>query len=231
MSEQINGLAGTREGDAEDARLVKRFQGGDMDAFGTLYERWFERVFAYLRALIRNRDDAEDVAQQVFLKLLETPPDYEQRGKPFRAWLFIVVRNQALSHLKQANRLVATDPAEIARRREREGHAEDAERALTWITDSDLFVFVGRLPLPQRQVLLLRFLLDMTDVQIAAVLDRKREDVRALQFRAMTFLRARLEAIGRAPEVKDDDTEREQSGMVRCDNQALVLRERRFCLM
>jgi RNA polymerase sigma-70 factor (ECF subfamily) len=71
---------------------------------------------------------------------------------------------------------------------------------LGWITDRDLLLFVERLPEAQRQVLVLRYMLDLTTAEIAQVLGRTSADVRSLHHRGLTFLRARLAALGRAPE-------------------------------
>jgi RNA polymerase sigma-70 factor (ECF subfamily) len=211
--------------DLDTSRLVTRVQSGDKDAFATLYTRYFDRVFGYLRVLLNDGHEAEDAAQQVFLHLLEKLPQYERREQPFRAWLFVVVRNYALTQLRKGGRLVSEDPEDIDRRREQSTADEPSLNALDWISDRDLLLFVERLPLAQRQVLLLRYMLDLTDVQTAAILDRSREDVRAIQYRAMSFLRDRLAAVGRGPK------RRARERMLRCPNQAFVLRERRFSLI
>jgi RNA polymerase sigma-70 factor (ECF subfamily) len=212
--------------DAETARLVTQVQMGDENAFVRLYTLYFDRVFAHLRVALRDHHEAEDATQQVFLKILESLPDYEQRERPFRNWLFAIVRNHAISLLRKSGRVEAVEPERVERYREREGAAgeEPLLTALAWITDSDLTVFVDRLPLPQRQVLALRYLFDLPYAEIAQVLDRSTEDVKTLHFRAVRFLRARLAAIGRAA-----------SGPAQLSawpvfKQAEVLRHRRFML-
>ena len=212
--------------DLDTSRLVTRIQAGERDAFAALYTRYFDRVFGYLRVLLNDGHEAEDAAQQVFLNLLEKLSQYERRQQPFRAWLFVVVRNYALTQLRKSGRLVSEDPEDIDRRRDEATEAEPDLHALDWISDRDLLLFVERLPLIQRQVLLLRYMLDLTDAQTAAILDRSREDVRAIQYRAVSFLRDRLIAVGRGPQQR-----KARERMLRCPNQAFVLRERRFSLI
>ncbi|MDX6632025.1 MAG: polymerase sigma-70 factor, subfamily, partial [Solirubrobacterales bacterium] len=79
--------------DIEAGRLVTRFQAGDGDAFAGLYKAYFDRVYGYLKVLLRSAHEAEEATQQVFVQVLEALPRYERRGQPFRAWLFIAVRN------------------------------------------------------------------------------------------------------------------------------------------
>jgi len=85
-------------------------------------------------------------------------------------------------------------------------------------------LFVERLPLPQRQVLLLRFMLDLNANEIAEILERTPENVRILQHRALRFLEQRLVALGRSPR------NTRPSRMSHYLRPANVLRARRFAL-
>ena len=219
-----------REEDRHTAELVRRIQAGERALFAALYERYFDRVYGYLRVLLRDRDEAEDVTQTVFAQLLEGIDSYQPRGaKPFRAWLFVVVRNAAINHLQRGGRVRVEDPEEINRRRERNGGAEQELPMLDWISDADLLLFVERLPAAQRQVLVLRYLFDLPGREIARALDRTPGEVRKLQHRALKFLRARLAAVGRAPEPRGRDSQ--SLGWQRRVTQVKVLRDRKFALL
>jgi RNA polymerase sigma-70 factor (ECF subfamily) len=211
--------------DLDAARAVIRFQGGDRKAFEELYRCYFDRVYAYLRVALGQAQEAEDAAQQVFMQVLEALPRYEQRGKPLRAWLFTIVRNAALGNLQKHGRMETLDPEQLERRREENGGKEDLPSALQWISDSDLLLFVQRLPLAQRQVLFLRFMLDLPAAEIGQVLGRNEDDVRALQSRGLRFLQQRLAAVGRKPVGRGRARIR---GPLR---QARVARARRWALM
>jgi RNA polymerase sigma-70 factor (ECF subfamily) len=183
--------------DRDTARLVARFQTGDQDAFATLYNRYFDRVYSYLLVVLGNQHQAEDATQHVFMRVFESLPRYERRRQPFRAWLFTIVRNYALDQLKASRRLEVLEPEIIETARDDEpAHLP----VLDWITDRELGVFIQRLPLAQRQVLVLRFMLDLPYAEIAAILDRSQADVRMLQSRALAFLRQRLRAVGQGRE-------------------------------
>jgi RNA polymerase sigma-70 factor (ECF subfamily) len=210
--------------DAQVARLVGRIQSGERDAFAEVYETYFDRVYSYLRVMLRSSHEAEDAAQQVFVKAMEALPRYRTGTKPFRAWLFTIARNHALDQLRAKGRMQPEDPAELDLRRD--AKAEEEVPALDWISDQDLLLFLERLPDAQRQVLALRFMLDMTTAEIASVLDCKPNDVSVLQYRALTFLRDRLAAIGRGPERR-----RASDPMRRWVRPARVLRRRRFAML
>jgi RNA polymerase sigma-70 factor (ECF subfamily) len=209
--------------DADTARLVARIQAGDRDGFAALYLRYFDRVYSYLRLVLRDPAEAEDAAQQVFLTLLEVLPRYERREAPFRGWLFVIVRNHARAVLKRSAR-VELHPDLEPEQPDAAAPPDPDLPALGWIADRELLLFIERLPLAQRQVLALRYMLDLSYPEIAQVLDRTQDDVRSLHSRAVRFLRARLTAVGRSPVSPRHVPARS------CPKHAWVLRHRRFAL-
>jgi len=182
--------------DRNSSVLVARFQAGDEDAFSALYLRYFDRIYAYMHVVLTDTPSAEDATQQVFIKLYEALPRYEERGQPFRAFLFVVARNHAVSELRRRQRLATVDPIELDQRLE-PTEATPVDDHLPWVSDRELLALIERLPLAQRQVLVLRFMLDLTHAQIGEILKRNPEDVRALLYRALGFMRTRLNAMGR----------------------------------
>ena len=211
--------------DLDTARLVIGMQAGDRDAFAALYKRYFDRVYGYVRVAVKDSHEAEDIAQQVFTQLFTSIPSYERRTQPFRAWLFSIARNRLVDSLRKHDRLDVTDPSAIDRQRELDAVDDNGSRALGWITDRDLLVFIERLPLAQRQVLALSFMMGLRSPEIAQVLGRSEADVRAVKSRALRFLRQRLTAIGREAKRGEAEVAR------RCGRQAVVLRRRRFALL
>jgi RNA polymerase sigma-70 factor (ECF subfamily) len=211
--------------DADTALLVEAAQAGNQDAFSALYARYFARVSTYLRLMLNDAHEAEDATQDVFMQLMEKLPAYEHRAQPFRAWLFVVVRNHAINHLRKQAPIELVEPVELDRRRELEGENDEAAAwTLEWIKDSELFLLFERLPLTQRQVLALRFLLGLDTKEIAATLGVTETNVRGMQYRGLTFLRKRLKALGRIGEGGELIRMRAKF------KQAPVLRSRRFML-
>lgn len=191
---------GQRERDAEGTRLALRAQAGDPDAFSELYRRYFDPVFTYLRAALKDTHEAEDRTQQVFTKVLEALRKYKvKEGTPFRAWLFRIARNEAISHLRKQGHLEIEPPEEIERRQEAATEPEEPELGLEldWLSNGDLIFLVERLSPLQRQVLTLRYRLGLTNKEIAKIIGRSPAAVGQLHYRATQFLAERLEAVGR----------------------------------
>jgi RNA polymerase sigma-70 factor (ECF subfamily) len=218
--------SGQQAEDLDTARVLTRLQAGEGGLFALLYERYFDRVYAYMRMAFKDRAAAEDATQDVFLQAMEALPRYEIRDVPFRGWLFRLARNHSINVLRRDGKLEPEDPERIQRRIDENGAEDDALPVLQWLGDRDLMVFVERLPAVQRQVLALRYMMDMTLAEIAEEIGFSHDAVRQMHSRALAFLRARLAAIGRAPK---GPGAREPSRTVL--RQAWVVRNRKFTLL
>jgi RNA polymerase sigma-70 factor (ECF subfamily) len=211
--------------DREAIRLVNRFQAGDRDAFAQMYELFYARVYAYLRVVVRSESEAEDCTQQTFVRAFEALPQYEYRGQAFAAWLFRIARNEGLGHIQRRSRSEIVDPQELQTVQPATAGEDAGTGALDWISDRELLLFFERLPLVQRQALALRYLFDLSSVQVAQILDRSPDDVRQLQSRGLGYLRRRLAAVGR---------DASSGGRVRMRSplrKSRVARARRFALL
>ena len=186
------------EEDLDTARLVIRLQAGERQAFSDLYLRYFDRAYGYLRMALKDAHEAEDLAQQAFLKVFESVDRYERRTQPFRAWLFRIVRNAAVDHFRKQESLELEEPAQVQRRREIAADGEGMTDALESLSDRELLFFIEQLPPLQRQVIVMHYMLDMAGVEIADVLGRDPAAVRQLKRRALTSLEGRLAALSRA---------------------------------
>jgi len=166
--------------------LAKR---GDRVALRFLYCRYSPVVRRYVAALLRDPDDAEDVTQTTFLKLLTSLDRYEPGEAPFEAWLLRVARNAALDELRRRR---AATAAQLA---EGDGAVElDPDARTGRIADA-----LASLPPAQRDVLVLRHLAGLSPVEIAERLDRSEAAVNTLHHRGSANLRDALTAVGAAP--------------------------------
>src|ERR1700753_3826044 len=89
----------------EKTRLaVARAKQGDEEALRYLYVSYSHNIYGYVRSIVRDDHEAEDVTQHVFAKLMSTLVKYDDRGVPFFAWLLRLARNVAIDSLR-ANRV------------------------------------------------------------------------------------------------------------------------------
>jgi RNA polymerase sigma-70 factor, ECF subfamily len=96
LSEQID--------EASDVALVTRMTQGDRAAVAALYVRHAAALFGYAQAMLRSRQEAEDLIHDVFLEAWRRSADYSAERGSVRAWLLVRVRSRALDRLKSAGR-------------------------------------------------------------------------------------------------------------------------------
>jgi RNA polymerase sigma-70 factor, ECF subfamily len=173
------------------AQLVARAQESDAEAVGALYDRYVDQVFRFVRLRLRNRLDAEDVTQRVFLHMIEALPRYQARGTPFAAWLFRIARNAVIDHVRTHR---PHDPIEVVTDRASAGPSPE-ETAVTSAEMRRVAVALGHLTDDQREVISLRFGAGLSHAEIAAVLGRREGAVRGTQFRALQALRRLLDEV------------------------------------
>jgi RNA polymerase sigma-70 factor (ECF subfamily) len=177
------------------ARAVKRAQAGDRDAFGFLYARYADNVHGYVRSIVGDHHEAEDVTHQVFAKLLLVIGKYQERNVPFLAWLLRVARNVAVDHVRQ-NRLV---PVEEVRATESfDGHRAIAEPGRS----HDLMEALAGLPKEQRDVLVMRHVVGLSPMEIARRTGKTEGSIHGLHHRGRRALQAELIDRNAAPTVR-----------------------------
>jgi RNA polymerase sigma-70 factor, ECF subfamily len=175
------------------ASLVARSKAGDADAFGAIYDRFQPEIVRYLTYRMRTAEGAEDLAQQVFLKAWQAIPRYEDRGVPFKAWLYRMAHNQMVDYFRTRRPTTDLEGVDLPEESEAE------QRVLAQETHERLRDAMERLSEDHREVLTLRFLLEQSAREAGEAMGRKEVTIRGLQMRALQALRRELEAIGGMP--------------------------------
>ena len=148
---------------ASDRRLVKAYLEGDVGAFEVLYLRYEGPLFGYVLGMVREREEAEDILQETFLKIMRSFDLYREQGS-FRSWLYTVASNLCRDHLRKRSR-----HEQLVRERLQVGSdAPDPEVILERSETSQLLSrLVADLPTEQKEVVLLRMRGDLSFRAIA----------------------------------------------------------------
>jgi RNA polymerase sigma-70 factor (ECF subfamily) len=93
-----------------DEQLIEWVAAGDSSCLGTLFERHHRGVYQYCRQLTRDSAQAEDMVQEVFLKMLRKAGSFRGQGS-FKAWMFNIARNTVLDHFRKTKRQCSEPPA------------------------------------------------------------------------------------------------------------------------
>ena len=177
-----------------DALLVEQAQQGDADAFGKLHDRYALPIFRFLCGRVGNRQDAEDLTSEVFLRAWRSLPQYRSRGYPFSAYLFRIARNLLVDHYRQ-------DSAARLRVRQDEiwqqGEASNLDEVLILKQErAALYAVLAQMREDYRDVLLLRFVSGLSSEETARIMGRSSGAVCVLQHRALRALRMLLSCDG-----------------------------------
>jgi RNA polymerase sigma-70 factor, ECF subfamily len=172
----------------DDELLLIEAAQKDPARFGDIYERYFDRVYAYVARRVGNRDAAQDLTADVFHRALANIGKYESRGVPFAAWLFRIASNAIADKWKHAAK-EAGSPAGPQAAEEIDDCKSDWDAAEH---RAQLFQSVKTLPADQRRVIQMRFAEEKSIRDIAQALRKTEGAIKQLQFRAIQNLRDRM---------------------------------------
>jgi RNA polymerase sigma factor (sigma-70 family) len=176
----------------EEAELVERARRGDVPAYSELVRRHQQLAFRTAYAVCGNAADAEDAAQEAFVKA-HRALDRFRSGAPLRPWLLRIVANEARNRRRSAGRrehlAVRAAPRVPAA-------ADVGPETAVLLADerARLAEALDRLEAPQREVVLLRHVLELSEAECAAVLGCRPGTVKSRLSRGLARLRADLEA-------------------------------------
>lgn len=176
----------------DEGRWIRRARAGDQAALVEIYRRHYDAVYAYVYYRLGDPAVAEDLAGEVFVRLVERISSYSDRGRPILAWLYTIARNLVVDHQRRAGR-DADLPAEESPAPAPSDPAQAVERTLA---QECLGRALRRLKDSYRQVILLRFVQDLSHAETAAILGKTEGATKVLQHRALQALRQALEVEG-----------------------------------
>jgi RNA polymerase sigma-70 factor (ECF subfamily) len=172
--------------EVEDRDLIAKARRGDVSSYNLLVSRWEKRVFNYLLRLVRDREDALDLSQEVFLKAYQNLGKLDDAGR-FGPWLFRIAHNEAFS---------------LLRRRKPEGDAEPApvgEARAFRMFPVELALAVesalGRLSEDQREAVVLKVYQGFKFEEMAEVLSCPVSTVKSRLYTALDLLKDALAPI------------------------------------
>lgn len=151
----------------------------------SLYEEYYDKIARYAYLRIGNKDEAEDIAGEVFLKALKSLKSYKERGVPMQAWLFRIAHNLVVDYYRkmQKNITIPIDNIQIesgvnpVAKAEENAEMERVQKAMEQLTRE------------QREVLRLRFFSELTSKEAGQVLNKSNGAVREMQRAAIEKLR------------------------------------------
>ena len=174
---------------AEVWALVERAQAGESEAFGLIYDRYVDTVFRFIYFRVGNRQLAEDLTSDTFLRALKRIGSFTWQGRDLGAWLVTIARNLVADHFKSSRFRLEVTTGEMLDANEVERSPEDS--VLESLSNEALLQAVRKLNPQQQECIVLRFLQGFSVAETAQAMGKNEGAIKALQYRAVRAL-ARL---------------------------------------
>jgi RNA polymerase sigma-70 factor (ECF subfamily) len=167
-----------------DSVLVTKAIEGDRDAFGKLYLRHLDAIYRYIFFRVnQSAEEAEDISEIVFFKAWQSLARFKEESGNFRAWIYRIAHNAVIDHYRKQNKLeqltedIESNDEDALERIDKENKVATVTEALKFLTDE------------QKQMVTLKFMNDLSNKEIAKLLGKNEEAIRAIQSRALKTLR------------------------------------------
>lgn len=197
MVQGVNTITGTAAALDRDAQLMLRVREGDEESFGVLLEKYRSPVIRFVYRMVQDQAIAEELGQEVFLRVYRSRATYEPTAK-FTTWLFRIATHLALNWLRDGKserghqRLDDEGDGEMPVREVADRGLSVEQRMLYQTRLQEVRDAIALLPEKQRAAVLMHKYEEMEYAQIAQVLECSESAVKSLVFRAYETLRARL---------------------------------------
>lgn len=176
--------------DDNESALIEQAK-TDKDAFGQLYERYYDRIYNYVYYRTGNAADAEDLTAKIFMRAMKHIGRYEDKGVPFSAWLYRIAHNLVANWHRDNSRRQIISIDDIVHWRVTEDSPEFATQLME---DKDaLLAAIRRLPADRQELLILKFVERLPNAEIGEIMGRSEGAVKSLYHRTLLALREDFE--------------------------------------
>jgi RNA polymerase sigma-70 factor (ECF subfamily) len=176
----------------DEEQLIAKARSGGADAFGRLYDEYAPRIYRFIFLKVSNKHDAEDLTHQVFMSAWESVRRYELKGFPFSSWLYRIASNAVIDFYRTAknHQDIETIPEDMFA--ETPGLEQKLDRAQDLaLTKTAL----AHLEPDQQTVLIMKFVDDLSNKEIAQALSKTEGSIRVIQHRALKQLKKHIDAV------------------------------------
>ncbi len=182
---------------AIEQQLILRAQRGDGEAFTPLYREYVQAIYRYVMTRVNDSPLAEDMTGDVFTRAFKSLSGYQDTGKPFLAWLYTIAHARVIDHYRRvARRPVEVDVEEQSVVSEQDVEGDVLRDSAMGTIKLVLAQAILTLTDEQQQVLSLRFIEGLKLEEVAVIMGKNANAIKALQHRALGSLASRLDRTG-----------------------------------
>ena len=170
--------------------VLNRAAQGEREAFGLLYERYIDRIFNYVYYRTGNLHDAEDLTARVFQRAMNHIKNYTDRGVPFSAWLYRIAHNLVANWHRDRSRRQEIPINDVPILPSKGDHPE--KNLVRSQEEDSLLRLIRKLPPERQNLLILKFVENMSNAEIGAIMGRSEGAVKSLYHRTLLSLRDQI---------------------------------------
>lgn len=178
---------------AEDNSLIGLVKSGQVEVYNEIVERYEKKLFSYIYRLVGNKEEAEDILQNVFVKAYRNIKSFDM-GRKFSSWIYRIAHNEAINFLKRRNKRKFISWEDIVTSKDKiETKSEERSPIDLWIREEsrlEVQKALGQLPEKYQKVLMLRYFSDKSYAQIGRIIKSPVNTVGTLINRAKKKLMA-----------------------------------------
>ena len=167
-----------------EKNIIKGAIRGKSSAFGLLYDHYQPRIYRFIYLKVSHREEAEDLTHQVFLSSWQNIGNYKFKGFPFSSWLYQIARNQVIDYYRTKKKNVSLESIADPEVESSSEKTIDSNLELKRIRQA-----ITKLNQEQQDVIIMRFIDDLSPQEVAVALNKTSGAVRLLQHRAIKNLK------------------------------------------
>ncbi len=182
-------MSKTKIDSKEELILIQRAK-TDPDAFGVLYERYVDRIYNYVYYRTGNAADAEDLTARIFERAIKHIGNYKDQGVPFSAWLYRIAHNLVANWHRDRSRRKFVSIDDVSQWVVTDHGPEFATQLMQ--DKEALLEAIGHLPADRQELLILKFVEQMSNAEIGAIMGRSEGAIKSLYHRTLLSLREHM---------------------------------------
>lgn len=169
-----------------EQNFIRQAQRGEKEAFAKLYEHYLPQIYRFVYIKINNKAEAEDLTHEVFLNTWQNIKRYVPREFPFSSWLYRIARNEVIDFYRTNKKNIRLELIEENSLGIPETESLNLDQALELENIKKLFQHLTQ---EQRDVLIMRFVEDLSPKEISGALNKSEGAIRIIQHRALNELK------------------------------------------
>lgn len=173
--------------DEELKIALEACQKGDRTAFGKIYDRYAERLYKFIYLRVGHKEIAEDILSDSFVKVW-TKISQVNSAKAFSSWIFQIAKNNIIDYYRVRKSTIAIEEVEQTL----EDAANPIEETELRLDQKRILLAMQNLPTDQQQVIRYKFFEDLTNAEIALIMNKTEGAIRVIQHRAIVRLQEML---------------------------------------